>query len=127
MTRGSWISKPFWQVFVGVIVAFFIIAAGATGVIAGRDAAQAERDKRQEQFRKESVKRDEEIKAESIRITCGIVLGFERLTPQIPLTGQEDEGARARILKANSDRTAAREILRSSMPKDIVINCPPAA
>lgn len=116
----SWITKPKWQILIGVFIGLCIFAAGFIPSL----ALQAERDQRQQDTNQEGIQRDKEIKHESIRITCGIVLAFERLTPQIQVTGNEDAATRGRIEKSNADRLAARAILRQSLPQDIVVHCP---
>lgn len=117
---GTWITVPRNQVIVGILVAISILVAGLIPLF----ALQAEKNQRQSDFQAESVARDIEIKAESVRVTCGILRGFDRLTPQIPLTGMEDAVTAARIMKANADRLASRKILKESMPADIVAMCP---
>lgn len=116
---NSWVTNPKWQFIVGSFIAICILFAGLVPLL----AVQSERDQRQDDFAVESIARDKEIKAESIRITCGILQGFDRLTPQVEITGQEDSDTLQRLLKVNSDRSAARKIIRESMPADIVSEC----
>ncbi len=117
---GSWITKPIWQVIVGTFIAACIVAAGAISFA----AVQSERDQRQNELASESISRDVEIKKESVRITCGFLKGFDRLTPPIQLSGGEDAATVARVAQANADRLASRQILRDSVPMDIVKQCP---
>lgn len=120
MTAGDWITKPRWQAVTGLFIVFCILAAGIVPLL----AIQSEKNHRQDEATKESVVRIFEIKAESARVTCGILKGFNRLTPQVSLFGVTDQPTIDRFTKINADRLAARAILRASMPTDIVKKCP---
>lgn len=122
---GSWITKPGWQVFAGVMVVVFILAAYFSSL----QQIQAERDQRQDDFEHETSVRAKNIEEAQVRIACAFITGVEKAFKPVSLDGVTDEVTRNRLIITNQQRAEAIATIRGQMPPEIIdrinLTCPP--